>query len=52
MYRYVRTMKHPPEALNALELFSGIGGITIGLERTGGHRTVAFCEIEEYPRRV
>lgn len=24
----------------------------MGLERTGGFRTVAFCEIEEFPRRV
>jgi DNA (cytosine-5)-methyltransferase 1 len=35
-----------------LDLFSGIGGFSLGLERTGGFRTVAFCEIEDYPRRV
>ncbi|GGE36239.1 hypothetical protein GCM10007276_12150 [Agaricicola taiwanensis] len=28
-----------------LDLFSGIGGFTLGLERTGGFKTVAFCEI-------
>ena len=38
--------------LRVLDLFSGIGGFSLGLERTGGFRTVAFCEIEEFPRRV
>ena len=35
-----------------LDLFAGIGGFTLGLERTGGFETVAFCEIEEYPQKV
>ena len=38
--------------LRLLDLFSGIGGFSLGLERTGGFETVAFCEIEDYPRRV
>src|SRR5215217_5599083 len=35
-----------------LDLFSGIGGFSLGLERTGGFRTVAFCEIDPFCRRV
>jgi DNA (cytosine-5)-methyltransferase 1 len=29
-----------------LDLFSGIGGFSLGLERTGGFKTVAFCDNE------
>jgi len=35
-----------------LDLFSGIGGFSLGLERTGGFETVAFCEIEDFPVKV
>jgi DNA (cytosine-5)-methyltransferase 1 len=38
--------------LRVLDLFSGIGGFSLGLERTGGFKTVAFCEIEPFCRRV
>jgi DNA (cytosine-5)-methyltransferase 1 len=35
-----------------LDLFSGIGGFSLGLERTGGFKTVAFCEIEPFCQAV
>ena len=38
--------------LNILDLFSGIGGITLGLETTKGFETVAFCEIEPFCREI
>jgi hypothetical protein len=37
--------------MNVLDLFSGIGGFSLGLERAG-MRTVAFCEIDKYCRKV
>jgi len=34
--------------LRHLDLFSGIGGFSLGLEATGSFETVAFCDIEKY----
>lgn len=39
------------ERVALLDLFSGIGGFSLGLERAGFH-TVAFCEIDPWCRRV
>lgn len=38
--------------LKVLDLFSGIGGFSLGLDRAGGFKTVAFCEIDPFCRRV
>lgn len=35
-----------------LDLFSGIGGFSLGLEWAGGFETVAFCEIDKHARSV
>lgn len=40
------------EKLKVLDLFSGIGGFSLGLERTGGFETVAFCEIDPFCQKV
>lgn len=37
--------------MRVLDLFSGIGGFSLGLERAG-METVAFCEIEPFCRKV
>jgi len=37
--------------MRVLDLFSGIGGFSLGLERAG-MKTVAFCEIEPFCRKV
>ncbi|UPT53169.1 putative cytosine-specific methyltransferase [Synechococcus phage Ssp-JY42] len=47
-----RTEAEPSAALRVLDLFSGLGAYSLGLERTGGFKTVAFCEINEFCRRV
>jgi DNA (cytosine-5)-methyltransferase 1 len=42
----------PGPALTVGSLFSGIGGLDLGLERTGGFRTIWFCENDEYCNAV
>lgn len=37
--------------MNVLDLFSGIGGFSLGLERAG-MRTVAFCEVDPFCRKI
>ncbi len=38
--------------LRILDLFSGIGGFSLGLEATGHFETAAFCEIEPYCKKI
>lgn len=38
--------------LKVLDLFSGIGGFSLGLERTGGFKTECFVEIDQDCRNV
>lgn len=40
------------EPFRVLSLFAGIGGFDLGLERTGGFRTVAFAETDPYASAV
>ncbi len=39
------------DGLTVLDLFSGIGGFSLGLERAG-MKTIAFCEIDPFCRKV
>ena len=38
--------------IRILDLCSGIGGFSLGLEATGGFETVAFCEFDEFCCKV
>ncbi len=38
--------------LRVLDLFSGIGGFSLGLDATDQFETVTFCEIGKFPRKV
>lgn len=40
------------EEIRTLDLFSGIGGFSLGLERAGPFRTIAFCEQDAFAQRV
>lgn len=48
------SLKKKPEGkkITVGSLFSGIGGIELGLERTGGFKTIWFCENDEYASAV
>jgi len=38
--------------LKVLDLFAGIGGFSLGLERTGGFETIGFCELDKKAQAV
>ena len=38
--------------MKVLDLFSGIGGFSLGLESTGFFETVAFCEKDDFCKKV
>jgi len=38
--------------LKVLDLFSGLGGFSLGLERTGHFRTVAFCDNNKFSKLI
>jgi len=40
------------ERMRTISMFAGIGGIDLGLERTGGFKTVAVAEIDPFGSRV
>ncbi len=44
---YARVSRPRPRRLRVLDLFSGIGGFSLGFERAG-MQTVAFCEIDPF----
>lgn len=48
----MRGERSPNAKLRVLSLFAGIGGFDLGLQRTGGFETVAFCEIDKKAQQV
>ena len=38
--------------LKLLDLFSGLGGFSLGLEKTGHFKTIAFCDNDKYCKLV
>lgn len=45
-------MSTPSPTHKVLDLFSGIGGFSLGLDRCGGFETAAFCEIDKKAQKV
>lgn len=41
-----------PARLRVLDLFSGIGGFSLGLENLGRFETIAFCEIDPFCQKI
>ena len=40
------------EKYKILDLFSGLGGFSLGLERKGHFETVAFCDNNQYSKLI
>ena len=38
--------------MNVLDVCSGIGGFSLGLEQTGFFKTVAFCEKNKFCKQI
>jgi DNA (cytosine-5)-methyltransferase 1 len=47
-----RQRRRAMNEIKVLDLFSGIGGFSLGLERAGPFRTIAFCEREPFCQAV
>lgn len=47
-----RDLRGTPRPFKVLSLFAGIGGFDLGLERTGGFKTVAVSDVDGYANRV
>ena len=45
-------MQSTTKRLKLLDLFSGIGGFSLGLENTGFFDTIAFCEVHPFCQKV
>ena len=52
MQKSLAHQQYTNRPLKHLDLFSGIGGFSLGLEATGEFETVAFCDIDPYCRKV
>ena len=40
------------EKYKVLDLFSGLGGFSLGLERTGHFETIAFCDNDKFSKLI